>query len=205
LFAKPRSISIACTAVLVLACGEDRSIKWTEDVLLPDGRTVVLTRYQEFRGPSEIGQPPSDSYYWFEFKHPDTSEKVRWETKVEPGTVALMIHERTPLLLTRPRFGSGLRDFNCPNPPYLLYRHVAAGKWERIDLDQIPVKRLRANMTFGASSSIKQIKELNHHLDVGITAQSMYQFKPWIMDFANVKQTFHFTNCDKPRDDLLTK
>lgn len=48
------------------ACG-DNSLNWTENVLLPDGRTVTLTRHQEFKGPHEPGQPPTTSAYWFEF------------------------------------------------------------------------------------------------------------------------------------------
>ena len=39
-------------AILPLAACGNGGLKWTEDVLLPDGRTVTLTRYQEFKGPS---------------------------------------------------------------------------------------------------------------------------------------------------------
>jgi hypothetical protein len=195
------AVTLVC--VSVVACErDDTKLKWTEDVLLPDGRTVTLKRYQEFKGPSEIGEPPSESHYWFEFKHPDTGEAVRWETKREPGTVALFIHQEGTMLLTAPRFGSGLEDFGCPNPPYLLYLH-AGGNWDRVDIASIPIKRLRSNMTYAAGDRIAAIKAGDGHLGVDTTANSTYQFKPWVMDFTNVKQTFDPFNCSKESDKLL--
>ena len=198
-------IGTALLAGALAGCMRGEStIKWTEDVLLPDGRTVTLKRYQEFKGPSEIGQPPSESYYWFEFKHPDTGETVRWETKREPGTVALFISLSVVFLLTKPNFGSGLEDFGCPNPPYLLYRYVS-GKWERVDLSLIPVKRLRSNMTTAPGDRIGAIKAGSGHLGVGTTMDSKLQFKPWIMDFTDVKQTFDPSNCVQLRDYLIVR
>lgn len=199
------TISVIAIAAFLSSCSRDDSrLKWTEDVLLPDGRTVTLTRYQEFKGPSEIGQPPSQSAYWFEFKNPDTGQKVRWETQREPGTVALLMDKGTPMLLARPLFGSGSREFGCPNPPYLLFLY-ADNKWERIDLASIPIKKIRSNMTYGAADRIDTVRANNGHLGLETTMNSTYQFKAWIMSFENVKQTFDQFNCNQPRDNLLVE
>jgi hypothetical protein len=52
-----RQVVLASMAAVLLpsfaACAT--SLKWTEGVKLPDGRIVTLTRYQEFRGPHELG------------------------------------------------------------------------------------------------------------------------------------------------------
>lgn len=198
-----RSFAALAITFLIAACSDRQSLKWKEDVLLPDGRTVTLTRYQEFKGPYEIGDTPTESYYWFEFVNPDTGEKVRWETKREPGTVALLIHDKVPLLLTRPAFGSGLRDLGCPDPPYLLYRY-AAGKWEHIDLKAMPLPRLRSNMTYAVKERRKEIEASNHHLSADRTALSIYQYRPWILDFTKFeKQTFDPYNCNKRLNQLL--
>lgn len=198
-------IAIALLAGALAGCMRGEStIKWTEDVLLPDGRTVTLKRYQEFKGPSEIGQPPSESYYWFEFKHPDTGEIVRWETKREPGTVALLIHQKSVMLLASPMFGSGMRALGCPNPPYLLYRY-GGGKWESVDLSSIPIKRLRSNMTYAAGDRVAAIKSENGHLGVATTSNARYQNRPWVMDFTDVKQTFDQFNCVNELNNLLDK
>ena len=190
-------------SVLVSGCfNDDSKIKWTEDVLLADGRTVTLTRYQEFKGPREIGQPPTESYYWFEFKHPDTGEIVRWETKREPSTVALFIHNKEVMLVAAPRFGSGMEDFGCPNPPYLFYRY-SSNRWERLDLSTIQLKRLRSNMTYSVGDRLAAIKDGNGKLDLGITSNATYQRRPWVVNFENVKQTFEPINCTRTSNMLI--
>src|SRR5688572_10393325 len=140
--------------VLLIACltgCSDRPLAWTEDVLLPDSRVVTLKRYQEFEGPHEIGDTPTESDYWFEFKHPDTGETVRWESDRDLDTLALMIHKGIPMLLVKPSFGSSLHRYKCPNPPYLLLEY-GLHTWRDIPLQRLPVKTLRANMTFAAKA-----------------------------------------------------
>ena len=113
-------MALVSLALAVAACGRDDSLQWTEDVLLPDGRTITLTRYQEFKGNHEICDSPSVSKYWFEFTHPDVGESVRWEHERTHTTVYLMVHERVAYLLVMLNFG-GDTKFHCPSPPFLLY------------------------------------------------------------------------------------
>src|SRR5262245_41286285 len=131
----PRRFVTAFLAVILIpslaAC--DTSLKWTEDVKLPDGRIVTLTRYQEFRGPTELGQPPTESDYWLEFNNPDNGERVRWNGHRDLDTVALFIDEAMPLLLMTPGLGGAHRTYLCPDPLYLLYRY-ADGEWKQIPL-----------------------------------------------------------------------
>jgi hypothetical protein len=101
-----RHLNGACIVLLLLlttalsACNKSNApLKWTEDVRLPDGRVVTLTRYQEFKGPHELGDTPSESDYWFEFKHPDTGEVVRWQSDRDLETLALMMDGKVPVLL----------------------------------------------------------------------------------------------------------
>ncbi|WP_316874427.1 hypothetical protein [Ralstonia edaphi] len=119
-------------AVGLTACDKlGTPLKWTEDVRLPDGRIVTLTRYQEFNGWRDLGGPPTESDYWFEFRHPDTGQIVRWKWDRTLESLALMMDGRTPMLLVMPNF-NGSEQNKCPNPPYLLYRF--AGGWEQVPL-----------------------------------------------------------------------
>jgi hypothetical protein len=182
----------------------DTSLKWTEDVRLPDGRVVTLTRYQEFKGPHELGETPSASDYWFEFKHPDTGETVRWQSDRDLATLALMIDDKTPVLLTRPHFGSSMIRYHCPNPPYLLYHFDTDSKWSQLPLDKIPVKRIRVNMTFSPDDSATTIKASRHHLSTHQTSESFHNQQPYIINFVLMKrQTFDSANCDRSRDYLI--
>ena len=155
---------VVMVTLLIAGCGD--RLKWTEDVLLPDGRTVTLTRYQEFKGPSEPFQPPSASYYWFEFTSPDTGKKVRWENNRDLATVALSINGKQPRLLTTPNFG-GIDRYRCPDPPYIAFRYVD-GEWVRVPLTELALKVMRPNMTMWNVQKIRPYIEASHnHLSPG--------------------------------------
>lgn len=166
------------------------SLKWTEDVRLPDGRVVQLTRYQEFNGPHEIGDTPNQSDYWLEFKNPETGEVVKWEQKA-PGlsTMALMLDGKSPLLLTSPSFGGSYDKFNRPNPPYLLYKYD--GAWRQIDVSKIPLKRFRVNMTFAPKDQRKLIVDSGNKLSAAVTSASEHMGRPYWIKFNRMdRQTF---------------
>lgn len=201
-----RMVSVAgkwgsVVALLFLAACESEAMRWKEDVLLPDGRTVTLTRYQEFKGPHEIGDAPSASNYSFEFKHPDTGRTIRWEYGRHLGTVALMVDREAVYLLSMPRYGSSLRQFGCPNPPYVLFR--LRTNWERVALSEIPVKVLRANMTYSVNRDRKKIEQAHGYLSKEITQAATLNHRPWIMDFSGVAQSVDPGNCHKPYDYLI--
>lgn len=198
-------------AILVLgtlaltACGDSRSLRWKEDVKLPDGRVVTLDRYQEFKGPYYIGvgEGPTESNYWFEFKHPDTGEKVRWESDRDLKTLVLMMDGPAPVLLTSPWWGSSMFRYRCPNPPYLLFRHEAGG-WKQVAVGLVPVKRLQVNMTFSPSAQRALIRDSDHRLGVGTTQASRSNGRPYVINFALMtEQTFTTKNCDSESDDLI--
>ena len=206
---KPVVLGIPCHRILlcvvaVLALGGcSKSLKWTEDVLLPDGRTVTLTRYQEFKGWRDIGEEATESDYWFEFKNPDTGERVRWNGDRDLGTAALMMSEKTPYLLVVVWFGGGKYRLNCPNPPYFLYGYKNK-QWEKVDLGEIPVKQFRSNMTFSPGDFKREI-ENTHHRSVEQTQDSrILNMKRWYMDFSRFKeQSFGMSNCSKEDDYFL--
>ena len=185
-------VSGLLAAMLPIAACTGSSLKWTEDVLLPDGRTVTLTRYQEFKGPSEPFTPPTESFYWFEFKNPDTGKKVRWENDRELQTIALSIEAGVPNLLTAPNFGGGF-TYHCPDPPYLAFRYVD-GKWMRIPLTELQRKVITPNMTDGAVRFRRSWIEANkHHLSATdiATRGLLDNFRGKVIDLSTLKeQTF---------------
>ena len=204
---KPKNLAYLLLLFLVstlFACDAfNRPLKWVEDVRLPDGRIVTLTRYQEFKGPHELGQPPTESDYWFEFKHPDTGQLVRWESDRDLKTLALMMEGKVPVLLVSPNFG-GVGRRNCPNPPYLLFRFEDA--WKQVAIDQIPVKRLRVNMTFDPADSRKLIESSDYRLTAEQTSNSEVNYKPYIINFSLMeKQTFGIQNCGRLPNWLMDK
>jgi hypothetical protein len=102
-----RLITIISQVLLSLLCLTACSrptppLKWTEDVQIPNGPIVTLTRYQEFKGPHEIGDGPTSTDYWFEFKHPESQQTIRWQRDRDLATLVLMIDKGIPFLLVTP-------------------------------------------------------------------------------------------------------
>lgn len=192
------------SVLLLIGCSaREDSLKWTEDVRLPDERIVTLTRYQEFKGPHELGDSPSASDYWFEFKHPDTGETVRWQSDRDLATLALMVDRGTSFLLTKPHFGSSMRRYSCPNPPYLLYR-FRQGAWQQIPIVDMPIKKIRVNMTFSPDDSRAHIAAAGYRLSVEETGNSLRDERPYVINFKLLtEQTFDQANCGRKRDYLI--
>jgi hypothetical protein len=203
--------SMATTAVAVLLAGglsscSRNDLKWTEDVRLPDGRVVTLERYVEFKGPSQLGEPSTESLQRLSFKHPTTGEVVRWESAREQGfleTIALWLDGERPVLLTSPAYGGDDRRLGCPNPPYLVYEYIQ-GAWRTRPLAQISVDRLRSNMTAHSLENRAAIEANSRRLTADQTADS-YTYRngnvrvPYVLDFKGMpSQTFDEQTCTYP-------
>ena len=187
-------------AVVALLSGCGDRLKWTEDVRLPDGRTVTLTRVQEFNGPHYLFEEPTPSYHRFEFRNPDTGEKVRWEDDRDLATVALSINGGVPELLTTPQFWGPFR-FRCPDPPYLAFRYVD-DQWVRVPLTEMARKVVRPNMTIWNIKYVRPfIESRGRHMSADdVAAHVSEPFDGKTIDLTALKeQTFgDLRRCDRP-------
>lgn len=213
------SVVVGTVSTFVACHAKDDSLNWTEDVRLPDGRVVTLNRHQEFKGPYELGDSPSPSDNWFEFKHPDTGQLVRWQSDLKIGervpfgdklpalphdyhlglaTVELMMDGKTPVLLVKTEWSGSLDLYNCPSPRYLLYRWETDSSWNLVPLEQLPLKRFRSNMSLVDSGYRKNIEASNLHLNAEQTSSSESGWGlPYILNFGLMHgpQTFGRKNC----------
>jgi hypothetical protein len=188
--------------LLLTACGDDRDLAWTEDVLLPDGRTVTLTRHQELKGPHELFQPATPSDYWFEFTNPDTGQTVRWESDQDLATRSLAINDKVPELLIAP-VSSGIFKYQCPDPPYLAFQFVD-GKWTAVPLTRIAHKRVSQNMTYLFADTEPALTEHRYHLtaaDIEHTLPAEYRGK--VIDLTSLSDQRFGTHCFPPFNWML--
>jgi len=202
-----REMTVALAlSVLLAGCGKvpsgqvmaQPSLDWKEDVLLPDGRVVVLKRHLDFNG---LAQEPLSArgpgYSWFEFVNPDSGENVRWTDEGDLTTVALVVWQREPFLLVIPTYGRSFRKFGCPNPQYLVFRYKDY-QWARQELARWPVATIRANVTSGGGTDMRSnLTRYNNHLPTSVTQASVVlNNKPWIIRFEGMPaQTFGTENC----------
>lgn len=148
-------------------------LDWTEDVILNDGRIIRLKRHQEFKGPHSLEHPPSASAYWIEFKHPDTGEKIRWANEMHLSAVALFIENDEFWLLTTPKYVSSWDMYDRPIPPYILYKY--RNDWARVPLHEVPIKKIKVNLTTDPRLRMAEIKESGGHLNSTQTFETIFR------------------------------
>ena len=192
-----------CVALLALTTACTKKVNWSEDVQLADGRVVTLTRHQEFGGPHEIGQRPTESVGWLEFEHPDSGRKIRWEFTRDLAPVALIIDRDATRLLVVPEYG-GLFRYKCPSPPYLLYQYREQG-WVEVSIAELRGTKVKRNMITSPVEAKELMKTDDLHLDVDQTMQSAIGYTEGRrIDFGKLTtQSFGMKGCDPPFDWLI--
>jgi hypothetical protein len=136
--------------------GIDNSANWKEEVLLHDGRKIIMERSQTRGGLHEIGQDVPLNKHMISFKLPETSEQITWQTTIgrdikdtELLPLALDIIKGIPYLVTIPMGCIAYNKWKRPNPPYVFLKYDGKN-WNRISLEEFPPEIKGANMVIGA-------------------------------------------------------
>jgi hypothetical protein len=135
---KLQGLLCALLATLGLsACFGRSTYRWQEEVLLHDGRVIVVERsVRTGEVPVEIGQPPGESDYTLTFRTAD-GRAVTWEAGKSFKPMILDFMNGTPYVVARGSTGPDYERHGCPKPPYFIYRYTG-GQWQRIDYEQLP-------------------------------------------------------------------
>lgn len=131
-----------------------RSKTWKEEVLLHDGKVLVVERASnpaDYLVPGSSEPPARDESLAFTL--PGTNQRVAWKTEFddrvpEPnslGPLLLDIVDGIPYLATSPAGCISYNKWGRPNPPYILFKY-AHEKWERIPLQELPPELVKANL-----------------------------------------------------------
>jgi len=146
---RPHVLLCALFATFALsACFGRATYHWKEEVLLHDGRVIVIersVRTGEVR--VELGQWPGESDYTLTFTTAD-DKAVRWEPGKPFRPRILDFSDGTPYVVARGNTGPDYEKHGCQKPPYFIFRWTD-GRWQRIDYEQLP-KDVR-KMTLSAS------------------------------------------------------
>jgi hypothetical protein len=144
-----RGALVIVTLCALQACTQSAA-KWTDEVLLHDGRTIEVARDAHFHYVGDNGllwtQVPDQ--YGFTAKNPDTGKSLRWLGSRGFSAAVLDFWERTPYLVILSMYSyADLRQYGCPEIPYVFLRYdEAAGKWRQIAANDFPPALLRANL-----------------------------------------------------------
>ena len=163
---KPRLIALFVLLVLAAvslgACAGlpfTGGSSWKEEVLLHDGRTLIVERSIIRRGRHEIGQPPPVGEQTIRFKLPGSKKTVRWTSAYDDelgrsGLNLLAVHvlNDTPYVIAEPNLCLAYNKWGRPNPPYVIFRYDGTA-WQRIPIAQLPVEFKTFNVVMNLDKS----------------------------------------------------
>lgn len=127
---------------------------WKEEVLLHDGRTMIVDRSVERGGRHEIGQKPPYKEQRLSFTVPGTTQVITWEDHYSQDLgqanflpMVVDISGATPYLVVYPMGCLSYNKWGRPNPPYVVFQYHGK-EWKRIPLQELPAEITTPNVIF---------------------------------------------------------
>jgi hypothetical protein len=147
------------------ACADGTS--WKEEVLLHDGKKLIVERSQRYGGRHEIGQKPPIKEQEISFMLPNTSHPITWKSEYSEDVgranldlLALHVLHGTPYIVAEPNLCLAYNKWGRPNPPYVFFKYDGKS-WQRIPLSAFPAQFKDINVvvnTLGEAGTLSQAK-----------------------------------------------
>ncbi len=138
---------------------------WKEEVLLHDGRKLIVERSQTRGGRHEIGQETPIDRHTVAFNHPETDQTITWETESGPEPeksslilLALNVVGGAPYIVTTPAGCIAYNKWQRPNPPYVFFKHDGKA-WQRVAVADFPTQIKGANVVIGTLIRERQLTD----------------------------------------------
>jgi len=166
----------------VSACSDEKTVHWKQEVLLKDGRVIIVERESTQAGkiyPEGIIMEKSQRII---FVNPDTGEMLRWNIPKGLLPYTLDFSNKTPYLVLSTYTVADYNDWGCPNPPYLVYRYKNS-TWNQISFEYLPAEIERRNLIDMAKtyekyalSDIASLRDVEKFLDHrGVKRRSIFR------------------------------
>ena len=124
--------------------------QWREEVVLPDGRTIEITRdvltgsrYDQVPESWKSG-PPLKGHV-LRIPIPGTREVAVWDHDAGLTPMAIHFSDGVLFLVTEPWKCEHYDQYGRPVPPYVVFRY-GGGKWKRIAFEELPPQLTQANL-----------------------------------------------------------
>ncbi len=140
-------------------------VSWKEEVLLHDGRKLIVERSQSRGGRGEIGQSPIKEHS-VTFTLPGATKTITWQDEYSEDVghsnfdlLALHILDGIPYIVAYPYGCLAYNKWGRPNPPYVFFKYD--GKtWQRIQASEFPLAFKEVNLVMNASAHERELVRL---------------------------------------------
>lgn len=150
----------ACAMVGALPFSGD---SWKEEVLLHDGRKMIVERSQSYGGRHELGQSLPVKEHTITFMVPGSSNRITWTSEYDESLgrtnftpLALHILKNTPYIVVTPNLMLSYNKWGRPNPPYVFFKYEDSG-WKRIGLEDFPPEFKNINLVIATLAHGKKL------------------------------------------------
>ncbi len=159
---------------------ESRHASWKEEVLLHDGKKLIVERSQHYGGYAEPASTDrSVAKEEWVFRIPGSDRKVTWKSDFSrpPEGDSLMLlqlnfQNGVPYIATSPAGCLSYNHWKRPNPPYVFFKYDGKA-WKQIPLAEFPVVFRESNVAGGRPDpdhrerllAVDAIKEENRNLE----------------------------------------
>lgn len=140
------------------------SAGWKEEVLLHDGRVLLVERTYNLGGyPTLDARERTMLDETITFTLPQTNKTISWQTEFrqdlpEPnslGALLLDVVNDVPYLATSPAGCIAYNKWGRPNPPYVLFKYTNDA-WQQIPLKEFPSELMTANLMSMPALSLRK-------------------------------------------------
>lgn len=166
-----RSLAVLMLAPILGACATVRTVEWTEDVKLSDGRTIVVERANEYRRVMDVGAGFQRGWNFERASiaadlPPPVGRRVSWQGLMSP--IVLDVLNDGEVYLVGVPTPAGSDEWRVPRHELYVAFKLVAGEWKRIAIADMP-ETLRPNLFVSAGTYfIKQGAGSDTHLDLPI-------------------------------------
>ncbi len=163
------------------ACAMDGKASWKEEVMLHDGKKIIVTRTQIYGGYAEPASTDrSVAREEWTIPVPGGKREVVWSSDFSrpPEGDSLMLIQinflnSVPYIATSPAGCLSYNHWKRPNPPYVFFKHDGKA-WQQISLAEFPMTFKESNVYVGKPIKAKRkglitvakIKEEHRNLEL---------------------------------------
>lgn len=171
-------IIVAMLAAVVMLAGCAGGVRnWKEQVILPDGRELIVERTHTLasrfdREFSAFNAPPGAASYSIRIPLPEGGYTAPWAAEhKEMYPIAVTTHGESAYVLATPSFCRSYAKHGQPIPPFLAFKYTT-GQWQRVAFEDFPMEITEANLMIDTSDketekglvtarAIRRLNEIN--------------------------------------------
>lgn len=160
------AISLMILGGSMSACAMGDKTSWKEEVLLHDGKKIIVERSQTYGGRHEIGQKPPVKEQKLTFTLPGSNRSITWKSEYSEDVgranlnlLALHVLNGTPYIVAEPNLCLAYNKWGRPNPPYIFFKYDGKD-WKRIPLSEFPIEFKNINVVIDTKGDAEEITKL---------------------------------------------